>query len=268
MKTPKSVFALVACFTAAGWTASPAAIVASYNFDGASSAERRASKDTDVDSAASILSPGAGLGTEGNSTTSWLVSTTAGIGTPSRGNTLFASNSAISGSAATPATEADAVTGNDYFEFTFTPNAATTWNLTSVELEFYWARTSVATANPTPTPEVSVFIRSSLDSFGTTLGSATNTGLWGANGEATADADFGPLSIDLESLAAYDAVSAPVTFRIYMMDNLEYTGNSGWGIRIDNIELEGTLVPEPSAGISLAAAGVLVLLRRSRSRRD
>ncbi|RYD30462.1 MAG: hypothetical protein EOP87_16620 [Verrucomicrobiaceae bacterium] len=255
MRTHLSTLPFAACFAVMASLPCHAVVLASYNFEGAGDA-RLDSKDTDADSTASALSAGAGMGTVGNSTSTWAISGTV-VGTPARGNHMFASSVAITGTGTTPGTEEAAVANNDYFEFTFNPDSST-WSLTSLELEFYSARTTSGTAQTSPTPEMTMFVRSSVDDFGMTLGSATNVGLWGDTGQAYTDADFVTLGINLASLAAYGEISAPVTFRIYMRDNFSNSTNSGWGIRMDNIELEGTMVPEPSAA-SLAVLGSLLL---------
>jgi hypothetical protein len=66
-------------------------------------------------------------------------------------------------------------------------------------------------------------------------------------------------TLDLSG-AAFQNITTATTFRIYGWDNISTSGN----LRVDDVQLNGTVAPEPSTAL-LGSLGVLALLRRRRA---
>jgi hypothetical protein len=122
------------------------------------------------------------------------------------------------------------VLDNDYFQFTLTPVGGVTLDFTSLTFE---ERSGGAT----------VSVATSLNSFTTVVGSTASSGSWAQD------------SIDLSSLSNS---STAVDFRLY------FSGGSTTNFVIDDIQLNGAVVPEPSSYALLAGMLGLtwVMLRR------
>jgi hypothetical protein len=206
-------------------------VLASYPFDSSS----RASTDSDINTSASVIADGSGLvstvdATRGNPSPSISIASDQTDGT----------------------SNATAVAANDYVSFTLTPLSGATFSLTSLALDAAnWSTTSTF-------PSESYFLRSSLDSFGANVGT-TQSIASGSNGAIT------PNSFDLTG-AAFQNLSAPIEFRLYVQDS---TTNAGRGILFDNIILNGTTtgaaIPEPATWL-LMGVGLLVGAQRLRRR--
>ena len=164
---------------------------------------------------------------------------------------------------------ASANTNGTYWSFTLTPAAGyqmevdsvvvnqTTENVGNVHGLFIWQGSPACTVN----------LASSLDSYGSSLGSASVT-------QSGADAGYFTLNLTTPLIT-----SSPVTFRIELSENF------GWqsvGLQSDNywdpaqqktaLEVNGSVtaaVPEPSAIYTLlllaALGGILMMLRRRRA---
>ncbi|HMO66166.1 MAG TPA: hypothetical protein PKE47_13245 [Verrucomicrobiota bacterium] len=93
--------------------------------------------------------------------------------------------------------------------------------------------------------------RSSLDGYAVSLGSQNDM----------AALAFNSYSISLGS--AFEDLNSPVTFRLYAFDadDLNHT------LRIDNLNIEGALVPEPHQWAALAGLGLLGFAACRRARR-
>ena len=131
--------------------------------------------------------------------------------------------------AATPNASANntnsAVSTNSYFDFTVTPNAGVGFNFTSFSLDAGGGGNA------------SFFVRSSIDSFTTSIGGQTNV----------------PALLPYSySMAApqYQGVVAPVTFRVYSFS----ASNSV--INYDTLSLNGATIPEPATA-SLVLLGIM-----------
>lgn len=183
------------------------------------------STDTDADSAASSLSA---VGTGVNMLES------SGWGNP-------ASSGGMQQALGT--SQATAISANDYWSFTLTPNAGQL-NLTSLTLDY---SRSATTGSPT-----ALFIRSSVDSYTANL--LLDTAI-------PASPSFDATSIDLSG-ALFQGLSSPITFRLYAYGATVSTAS----LRFDNITLNGAVaVPEPNA-VQLSVAGLILLLKFRRNR--
>lgn len=215
--------ALLAVLLAPAWPHSAlAATVATYTFTG----DSLASSDTNPDSTASDITIGAGL--SGKTTFFTLFGSTRCLGTTSNN---------------TPATEAASVSAGDYISLTVTPNGGGSLLYTSFIFNFAWQ-------NFSNTILESLSIRSSVDSFASTLDSKSQSETVGTSG----------LAGGLLSLASLPAQSAPVEFRIYFFDDQDSSFST---VGITSISLLATVVPEPSSA-ALLLAGVLLIARRKR----
>lgn len=145
------------------------------------------------------------------------------------------------------ADEAGAITANDFYGFTITPDAGAPLSLTS--LSFQLGRSGTFSGR--------VFVRSSLDGYATTLFSDDLTSATTTLVSAT--------PIDLT--AGFADLTEAVTFRFYFADNsasiTDADTTASIVYRIDNITLEG--VPEPASAVLLGAAGIIPLVRRRRA---
>jgi hypothetical protein len=235
--TPRALKFRVASVALAGLLlAAPAAYsaeLAKYEF----TSSTRATTDTDLNSTATTLDNGAGI-----SATDSTYHTTVGNPAPSLRTK----------SSTTTTTESLAVTGDDYYEFTLTPVTGFEVDLTTLTFDYNKTGSNAHTAN--------FFVRSSIDSFASTIGSiATVSG--------TTTTTFSNASLSL-SAAQYQNLTSAVTFRIYMFDN---SGGAAETDLLDNVILNGTVavVPEPSTwAMMVLGAGLLGAAQRFRRGRS
>ncbi len=159
---------------------------------------------------------------------------TLGAGVNAAGNAnRFGGNNWFDTGNANPSTLANAIAGNNYIEFTVTPDAGKSIDLTS--LSFVWDRSNTGPS--------SVALRSSADGFSTDLGSATGI----VNG-ALATQNF---AFSLTNIIT------PTTFRMYGFNATGTTGTGGFdtATNANNVILNGSVtVPEPG---TLILAGLL-----------
>jgi hypothetical protein len=148
-------------------------------------------------------------------------------------------------SASSSTDEAAAVAANQYIEFTVTPLGSIV-DFSTITWNGYADTTTTARS-------FTFFVRSSADSYATTLDSDTRTSVAFA-GMYTADLDISSLT----------NITAPHTFRMYYHDN----SNSGGHVYIDNLTINGVaaLVPEPASLALVALGGLLCVRRRTSSR--
>ena len=136
-------------------------------------------------------------------------------------------------------TPAAAVSNAQFFQFTVTPTAGNTLNLTSLTFD-------AALGGSINSPSGYV-LRSSLNSFGSDISTAPIT---------TTQPAFTSFSVDL-STSTFQNVNAPITFRLYQY--LSTVG--GVGDFYDNLTLNGSVtpvaVPEPGSVALLVGMGTM-----------
>jgi len=143
--------------------------------------------------------------------------------------------------------------GNDYFVFTLTPDSGT-YSLDRLDYETAFYKSDGTTNGSNY--KFNSFVRSSLDSY------TANLGLFTEPGQTTTSPTFTPRSVDLSG-AAFQNLSVPVTFRIYIFDNI-----SG-GNRLSSIDnLSVSAIPEPSSLVFLLTGAVAVFCFRRKSTRS
>lgn len=208
-----------------------AAVITNYAFTSGSAV----SADADTNTVASDFTSGAFTGGAKSSTT-------VNISTTSH-------NAFIRSSASGDTTESAAVSNDDSWSFTVTPNPGAAVSLTS--LDFQHGNNSQATGVSFTSNFV---VRSSLDGFVANLG----TGVYSRTTSSTTST-FSTANIDLTG-AEFQNLTAPITFKIFEFDA---STNSQDIARLDNVVLNGTSVPEPS-GLMAVAAGAGAMLKRRR----
>lgn len=211
-----------------------AAELAKYEF----TSSTRATTDTDSNSTATTLDNGLGISA---SDSTYFTSAPSSAGNPS----LRTKSSTTSN------TEALAVSGNDYYTFTLTPLTGFEADLTTLTFDYAITEGAMSITG-------NFFVRSSIDSFASTIGSTATTS------DETA---FHNHSISL-SAAQYQNLTSAVTFRIYIYDD---KGGAAETDLLDNVTLNGTVavVPEPSTwaimGLGASLLSAVQHLRRRRS---
>lgn len=226
MKPRRIVFALVAVVLALA-RSSYADVLAQYTF-GTTSVPSIASSDANLFSVAGMFFRGSGFDAETLPDT--------GNGNPPPDETVNAS--------LTPADQASAISGNDYYTFTLTPG--TTMSLT--DIRFDYAVAGNVTANYL-------------------VEAAVGAGSFSAVGSSVSTSSSTWLTPEGLSLGQYQNVTLPVTFRIYIWDNNDGNGNSDL---LDNVIVDGFApVPEAStlAMMGLGAALIGAAQRYVRKRR-
>ncbi|HLL88586.1 MAG TPA: PEP-CTERM sorting domain-containing protein [Tepidisphaeraceae bacterium] len=253
--------------------ASRAAVLANYNFEVASEgvdstptspALSVSSTDADANSTATALGLGSGVagtggngfgpnGTEASPFTSrrtgvhdyaagsyggFFYTGSSGAAAGTQGN---APGSLYVSYAGTPATIAEARTGNDYVGFSLAGDGGATLNLSSFSVDY------TRFNNDAPLAQ----LYASTDGFATP---AIDVGAI----STTADSVYTNNVLDLSTISALQNV-AGVEFRIYFADS---SGSAGRAHSIDNVTVNGTaVVPEPAA-LGLIGVGAMGALRR------
>jgi hypothetical protein len=212
---------------AAFYHAQAATLVTNYQFTGAS----LSSSDADLGTTASDIVIGAGL--------SGQTQTFTIFGNPGYG--MYSTK--------IPVDETTAITANDYFSFTLTPNSGPQQYTT---LFFNIDYSANGLPGGSQTYITNVAIRWSVDNFASTLYTWTGSVQNGLQTQSGTQTD----------LSANGFVSGPVEFRFYFFDN-QNEGNFTYTAP-DNIQLSA--VPEP--GISAALIGGFLTMGLRRWRRN
>ncbi|TLD70687.1 hypothetical protein FEM03_10260 [Phragmitibacter flavus] len=164
---------------------------------------------------------------------------------------VFPASSAVTGS---PATATAAV---DYFSVTLTPDASSWLSVSGISF-YAWANQNFTSGS------YSFFVQSSLTG-NTILGSFTKV-----PGDAGAAVNNNTAPTDANNLYAFDLsghseltnVTGPVTFFVGVY------GNANGSLRLDELQITGSVVPEPSRAILVGFALTGCLLQRLRRRKS
>lgn len=153
--------------------------------------------------------------------------------------------------------KAGAIGGNDYFSFSLTPNAGNAYNMTTLAFDFGGSNAADATLDYT----ASLALQASIGGGAFfDVGSVIDKTVL-AN--ATSGNQLSPFSIDLSSVSAFQGVTDPVVFRFYLYSSVSVDNRI---VRMDNVVLNGDLIPEPSSAAFLAmVAAAAGLYRRRRA---
>ena len=152
--------------------------------------------------------------------------------------------------------EAAAIANAEYFSFTVSANTGFELDLTSLTYTSIHNATNNNGDTPNESATMNFFVRSSVDSYATTVGSVFSQA-WNTNDSRT---------ITLSGNSAFQDLTGDVTFRLYVYESVELSTDQG--ARWDNVVLNGDVVavPEPSSFALLAGCFGLtsVMLRRRR----
>lgn len=151
-----------------------------------------------------------------------------------------------------------ALSGNQYLGFTITP----TESLNVLSLGFDFAVSNNTTSVDPYIGSWAVF--SSATGF--TAGDSLGTGSISTPKSTGLTAVWSSVSVNLQSVGALQNTAvSPIDFRIYFWDNAITTNSTNLAVRLDDIELTASAIPEPgtyAALIGLAALGFVALRRR------
>jgi len=186
------------------------------------------SSDTEVNSIASAVTGGAGLNPS----------------TPVFSSTSFAGSKSLAAQNLTEDTEAFAVSVGDYIEFTISANSG-------FEIDYTDLTVALQRSN-SPGSATDVFLRTSLDGYTSTVGTASPT------------TSFAEYTISLSSIE-FQNVSSDITFRLYAFGGDTATSS----LRHDNLTVLGTVtaIPEPATTGLLMTAGVVAFAGFRRKRK-
>jgi len=209
-------------------------MLALYTFPGSGSSAD-ASQDVNADSTASDFQAGAGIQLRASSFAREVES-----------HSRFTDLNGVS-----QTSEAGAVAEDDYWFFTIEPNSGLVLNLDELLFSHNFGGTTDSGA------EWIYFVRSSVDGFASTVGSASVTT------EAPSGlSDWPTTSVDLSGVD-FQGLTGTTEFRIYVHWN-SFPLDAQFG-RIDNVQLIGDAVPEPASAAMIGLGGMLFLARRRRA---
>jgi hypothetical protein len=142
-------------------------------------------------------------------------------------------------------------TTEPYWQFTITPNSGETYNLDSLSLGLQ------RNGNASPT---NLLVRSSLDNYAATLGNFV------LGSDAATRNIWQPFSTALGA-PTFAGLAGPVTFRLYGYgepDNLN--GRQAENLDVDNIAVNGNIVPTPALLPGLLGLGVGAWRKRKQAK--
>ena len=146
------------------------------------------------------------------------IAAAAGIGVGNSGTAVSPPNAGYINSTVTTSNQTEAIANNDYFSFTLTPTIGNSLTLTNLELSARYVVTASLGIN------ASLFVRSSLDGFASDV----------ASNSFDSPHPYTEMSIPLG--ASYTQIPSNITFRVYVFDDTDTTGD---GLRIDDIFVRG-----------------------------
>ena len=210
-----------------------AATLVNYEFTGASPAQ------TSGDLSGSDVTHGAYTGNGGASTRGFSSST----------NSIFVRWNATGALAADGDTLAEAIANEAYATFTVTNTTATAYDLTNLTFDIFFDPYDTVTTT-------SVFVMTDLSGFtdGDELGGVTYAPGAGPGPSDTPDT----ITVDFSSLGNLSA-GASFESRLYFVDDADTADKI---FRVDNVTVNGDVVPEPGSLALLGLGGLCVLRRR------
>ena len=233
----------VASFTF-GLAQSKAAIIAKFNFDTDEGNVGDAGTFAMNSTAANVTSTGFSFGS-GASTSSTNSAAPAST-------TDFSTILLIGGSTTT--SQATARANNAYGQFTLDANPTYSLNLRNQALTFELAKGGASGTRQ-------IFVEMSLDGFATLTPDSVNTFTVGGPTTATDNTAFQSVSYTMPDVVALESLAGAVTFRFYSFHN-----GTNLSVRLDDVIVNGSVIPEPSAPLMLISSlGTCALLRRRRA---
>jgi hypothetical protein len=165
---------------------------------------------------------------------------------------LFFRTNSTGADAASGDTLAEAISNNAYVTFDLTNNSGSDYSLSSLTFDIWNQNERAADSF------FSVFGMSDQSPFtdGNEFGSFTVTDTTVGISAITAN----PASLNLSSLSTFTNGST-IEFRLYMADDTDLELNI---YRVDNIVVNGAVIPEPSSLLLSGLAGLALILRRRR----
>jgi hypothetical protein len=159
-----------------------------------------------------------------------------GITLGNSGATVSPPNAGYINSTLTTSNQTAAIANDDYFSFTLTPTIGKSLTLTNLELSAVYSVTASSGVN------ASLFVRSSLDNYTSNVASNSFSFL----------NPYTVMSVPLG--AAFTQVPTNITFRVYVFDDTDTTGD---GLRIDDIFVRGSLdaLPLGFQQVNIVATG-------------
>jgi hypothetical protein len=238
----------------------PAAILAQYDFEASGGAL------SDKAAAAGVTVSAITFGAKADTGDSLSANTSPTGGAQS----LLISNAGLGNSAvSTSAATAEAISDGNFFQFTVTPQAGSPLNLTT--LTFDKGRLA-GNSN-----DLRILVTSSFDNSYNGRLPLTNAGLSLTNvlesnqgteisaitvGSGQSWGSDPNVSVSLSG-ASFQNLTTPVTFRIFAFNLSSDVGSASNQLYFDNVTLNGSIVPEPSAALlGLLGIGTFMVKRR------
>ena len=180
---------------------------------------------TDANSIGSTFSLAAQVYSTNVSATTIAVAAGFGLSNSGTPTPVSPPNAGYIASTATSSNQTEAIANDDYFSFTLTPTIGNSLTLTNLELSAVYSVTNPLAVN------ASIFVRSSLDGYASDV----------ASNSFSFTSPYTAMSIPLG--AAFAQVPSNITFRVYVFDDTDTTGD---GVRIDDIFVRGRTDTVPS----------------------
>lgn len=160
----------------------------------------------------------------------------------------------------TGTSEATALSLGRYFTFTLTPQAGQTLDLTSFTLDFGGSAAEISQGT---TFTSNIVVQSSVGGFGSGNPLLTVTpNSYVSTSASNQQIKLTSATVDVSG-TAFDSLTTPVTFRVYLYYTNASGGTGNYSYRLDNIAVQA--VPEPGSAVLFGlAVGTTLIFRRRR----